>query len=384
MKNHILIIASYAPSLLNFRGPLLKKMIAMGHQVTAVAPIDDLSESEQDDIKSGLLDIGVVFKTVPLSRTGLNPLKDLSYFLSLKKIMQETKADRILAYTIKPVIYSGLAARTIKHPHYYPMFTGLGYAFTKGAGLKKQLLKTLSTKLLKLAMNPAKTVIFQNPDDQDLVSKAGILKQQQHMEIIDGSGVDLSYYPAKILEDSPKDITFLMIARVLIDKGVREYAEAAKNIKTHYPHCHFILVGPIDEGNPSSPSQEEIKSWNAIEYLGSASDVRSHLESCHVYVLPSYREGTPRSVLEAMATGRAVITTDAPGCRETVIDGQNGFLVMPRDAKSLEKAMQRFIHDPQLCLSMGEAGLKIVQHKYDVHIVNAKLLNIMNITDSEK
>jgi glycosyltransferase involved in cell wall biosynthesis len=221
-------------------------------------------------------------------------------------------------------------------------------------------------------------VFFQNPDDQGLFKELGLLNGVNSV-VVNGSGVDLSYYTAQpMLSHVPK---FLMIARLLGDKGVREYAQAAMQLKAQNPSAVFQLAGWIDE-NPNAIAQHELDAWvnsGAIEYLGKLADVRPALTGCSVYVLPSYREGTPRSVLEAMATGRAVITTDAPGCRETVKHGVNGLLVPIKDAPALAEAMQTCINEPLMVAHMAQESLQLAIEKYDVNKVNIHMLDEMGL-----
>jgi glycosyltransferase involved in cell wall biosynthesis len=228
-------------------------------------------------------------------------------------------------------------------------------------------------------LRSAKVVFFQNPDDQQVFRARGILSPNSSSVVVNGSGVDLD----KFVFISPLKVkpVFLLIARLIGDKGIREFVQAAQLIQRSYPDCRFLLVGGLDS-NPDAISQIELDDWihnGMVEYLGRLDDVRPAIARASVYVLPSYREGTPRSVLEAMAMGRAIITTDAPGCRETVIDGENGFLVPVKSVDALVDAMTRFIEDPDLAVRMGKRSREIAEEKYDVHKVNAVMLKEMGI-----
>jgi glycosyltransferase involved in cell wall biosynthesis len=223
-------------------------------------------------------------------------------------------------------------------------------------------------------------VFFQNRDDEHLLADLGVLSKETPAVVINGSGVDLSYYDVATLPAGQP--TFLMICRLLGDKGVREYAAAASILRERQSPVCFRLVGWIDQ-NPDSIAPSELDEWvqdDDVEYLGYLDDVRPAIANSSVYVLPSYREGTPRTVLEAMAMGRPIITTDAPGCRETVIDGENGFLVPVKSVDALVEAMQRFIDNPELAIEMGRRSREIAEEKYDVHKVNAVMLREMGIT----
>ncbi len=368
MTRHVLVLASHAPSLVNFRGPLIAEMVRRGWRVTAAAPDFD------DSTRAGVTALGARPVEVPMARTGMNPLSDLAYRDSLIALFRKEQPDVLLAYTIKPVIWGLLAARAGGVPRAVALITGLGYAFTDGTGggLKRMLAGVVASALYRLALGRADRVLFQNPDDRDLFLGRGLVRDRGQITVVDGSGVDLSHYTQAPLPEAP---VFLMIGRLLGAKGVREYATAALALKARYPEARFQLVGWRDPG-PDTVGEEELQSWIAggIEHLGRLEDVRPALAAARIYVLPSYREGTPRSVLEAMAMGRPVITTDAPGCRETVVDGENGLLVPPRDAAALERAMESLILDPARAAAMGQASLERVRARYDVHRVNAQVL----------
>ena len=300
-----------------------------------------------------------------------------SFFLLLK-LIKEVRSAYVLTYTIKPVIYGSIAAWVLGVPQRYALVTGLGYAFTGDAKGLRRVLRYIVQRLYRLALSRTGKVFFQNPDDETLFREKKILSPAIPSCIVNGSGVDISKYSVCPLPEQP---VFLMIARLLGDKGVREYAQAAVVVKRVYPEARFLLVGWIDN-NPDAITEQELDKWiseGAVEFLGKLSDVRIAIQHSSVYVLPSYREGTPRTVLEAMAMGRAVITTNAPGCRETVINGDNGYLVPVRDVQALAAAMVTAIESPDDRARMGGRSRAIAEEKYDVHKVNEVMLQEMGI-----
>ena len=370
---NFLLVASYPDSIMNFRGPLLDTLLASNLNVHVAAP----GLPKDSPIRQQLEAKGLHVHDIPLRRTGINPLADFSTLYHLWKLMRYIKPDYVLGYTIKPVIYGTLAAWLVGVPRRFALITGLGYAFQGGADERK-LLKRLVQHLYRFALSKTEKVFFQNPDDLELFSASGILSDKTSAVIVNGSGVDVASFDVAPLPVQPH---FLLIARLLGDKGVREYVQAAAIVKKRYPDTVFSLVGWLDE-NPDTISQSELDRWIAdgiVVFHGRLSDVRPAIADCSVYVLPSYREGTPRTVLEAMAMGRPVITTDAPGCRETVLDGDNGFLVPVKAVDELAFAMTRFIVQPDLVARMGARSRQIAEEKYDVHKVNAVMLNEMGI-----
>lgn len=364
----IVVLGSYGPSLVNFRGPMIAAMVERGWRVTAVAPAIDEATNE------ALRAMGADVVSVRLARTGMNPLADLAYRAELLKLFRRLKPDALLAYTAKPVIWGTMAARAAGVPRVVVMITGLGFAFTDGAGspLKRLIARLAASFLYRRALTRADRVLFQNPDDRDLFLQKGLLEDVGRIGLTNGSGIDLDHFAPSPPPGAP---VFLMVARLLGAKGVREYAAAAKTLKARWPHAAFRLAGWIDQG-PDAVKQAELDDWvdGGIEFLGRLADVRPALAEASVFVLPSWREGTPRSVLEAMAVGRAIVTTDAPGCRETVTEGVNGCLVPPRNPVALEEAMERFILDPALAPRMGEASRALACRRYDVRLVNAQII----------
>lgn len=371
-----LVIASFPESLLGFRGPLLERIKSQGYIVHVAAPNLPVGS----DLCKSIEARGFVVHNIPLRRTGMNPIGDFYSLLALWRLMSKLKPDAMMAYTIKPVIYGLLAARFAGVSKRYALITGLGYAFQGGEepARSRQLLRGLVQKLYAVALRGSRKTFFQNPDDLALFHSRGLLRPSSPAVVVNGSGVDLANF---VVSEPYKPVSFLLIARLLGDKGVREYAEAARLIRKEYPHVIFNLVGWIDE-NPDAIRQDELDAWvseGVVSYWGRLSDVRPAIEYSSVYVLPSYREGTPRTVLEAMAMGRPIITTDAPGCRETVVDGLNGFLVEVKNVTMLADAMRHFIVYPENLERMGKASRKLAEEKYDVHAVNEVMLREMEL-----
>jgi glycosyltransferase involved in cell wall biosynthesis len=371
---HVFLLGSYAPSLLNFRGPLIRALLSAGHRVSVGAP------GITADLRAVLETMGAAVHETPLERRGTGLRADLAYCQALKETFRAVRPDALLTYTIKPNIWGAFAAQSAG-VRSYAMITGLGYAFTETgtrSSLGRRLTGFVARRLYRAATRRSHRVIFQNPDDRDDFISAGGLANPAKAVLINGSGVDMAHYARAPLPDAP---VVLMIARLLAAKGVRDYAAAALIMRERHPSARFVLVGPFDEG-PDSIDRDEVAQWaaNGVDYLGSTDDVRPQIAQARIYVLPSYREGTPRSVLEAMAMGRPVITCDVPGCRETVEHGVNGILIPVRDPEALAAAISRLLNDPVETAAMGEAGYALAARKYDVRQVNRSILEIMELT----
>jgi len=370
----IAVFGAYAPTLTNFRLPMMRAMIQEGHEVVA------LSTEEDTEVRDRLAEAGIQFRAVPLSRTGMNPMKDLVSIQVLTKIFQEMKPDVLLSYTIKPVIYGSMAAARAGVPGRFAMITGLGYSL-QGQGFRMGLLARVARLLYRRGLALNQGVFFQNADDHAFFVRHHLLPANCDVTLINGSGVDLEHFLQVPQPESP--LTFIMVARLVRDKGLMEYAEAARLVRVHHPEVRFLLLGPFDS-NPTGIGPDLVAAWESegiLEYLGQTRDVRSFMAMAHVVVLPSYGEGTPHSVLEGIAMGRAVITTLAPGCRETVLPERTGFLVPTKDAVALAEAMERFIKDPSLAARMGTEGRSYAEARYDVHAVNHDILRAMGLVE---
>ena len=369
---HILLIGALPRSLINFRGDLLKALVSSGHKVTAMA------EDAPPEIVQQLAEMGVAFRPFPVQRNAMNPLGDIKTLLALRKAYSELQPDIVLAYTIKPVIWGGLALRGNRRVRFYALITGLGFAFQEG-GLARRLLAALVSGLYKASFARAARVIFQNPDNRDLFIEKRLVPKEK-CALVNGSGVDVDGFSVAPL---PADgVVFLTIGRLLGEKGFREYVQAARIVKERYPDAVFRLVGPTDP-SPDGIPLVEVQSWQkagCIEYLGETKDVRPHLHVSSIFVLPSYYlEGIPRTILEALAVGRPILTTDNAGCRETIVSGENGFLVPVRDAQALAERMIWFVEHRQEWQRMAERSRQMAEERFDVHKVNADLMAIMEL-----
>ena len=375
----ILAVDGSARALVLVRAPLLKAAVDSGHTVWAIAARDaNMQDIQVGDLEDRFQSQGIRFRDWKLDRQGMNPWSDLLAFLQLLRMLRELRPDTVLSYSMKSCIYGSLAARLCRVPETYSVITGLGYLFS-GENGRTSIAQVAGRMLMRLSLSGNRKVFFQNPDDRDHFMKLGILKNSDKAVIVNGSGIDTDYFSKAPIPNGP--LTFLMVARVQIHKGVREYVEAARILKNRYPSARFQLLGPFDD-HPSAVSRGEIREWQkegVVEILGGTSDVHPYYAGCHVFVLPSYREGTPRSTLEAMSTGRPVVTTDVPGCRETVEDGRNGFLVEVKNPVDLAAGMEKFIRSPSLVPWMGERSRKIAEEKYDVRKVVAVMMEAMGL-----
>lgn len=372
----IAVVASFTPSLTIFRLELLKRLLAGGYRVVALAPERDARVEQQ------LTAIGVEFIPIPMERTGLNPFKDLRTLWSLRQHLKRLQPDIILPYTMKPIIYTGIAARTLGIKERYFLVTGLGHVFSEAARIspKSRLLQRICIWLYRTAFHGAKAVFVYNDADFEDIRSHRLVQDPSSVTMVPGSGVDLDHFSFSRPPQGPP--VFLMVARLLRDKGVVEYVEAARQVRQVLPEARFQLLGHFDS-NPTAISREEIDGWvqeGVLDYLGTADDVRPYLARSSIFVLPSYyREGIPRSILEALATGRPIITTDLPGCRDTVQPGVNGFAIKPRDVTDLARAMIDLGADPGMIATMGEASRRVAEAKFDVHAVNRLLLERMRL-----
>lgn len=367
----ILVLSSHTPSLFWFRMDMMHTFSAKGAKVVAVGP-------ESEDIWSNKFSAsGIEYRSIPVSRNGLNVLTDIITFKALKKLITDLQPQKIFTYQAKTIVYGALAAHSINPQiEVYPLVAGLGSIF-RGKGLKNIIIRTILSIQYRTAFKISKKIIFQNCDDMSELVHRNLLPSDK-CRIINGSGVNIHKFDETEL---PKEKAILFIGRLIGDKGVREYLELAKRLKEKYKEIRCMLVGPFDS-NPSAISPQELQPYidgKIIEYYGEQKDVRPYLSQCTVYILPSYHEGTPKTVLEAMSMGRPIVTTDAPGCRETVSNGINGYLVPIKNVDALENAVIKILDNKALSAQFAKQSRHIAVQKYDVNKVNATILEIMGL-----
>lgn len=370
LSKKILIIGGKAWSIINFRGSLIKKLVEKGYEVTAVS--SEATKSELEKIKN----IGASYIDIQLKSNTISILKDIVYFLKLKRIIFKLNPNIIISYTMKPIVYSGLAIFFKKNINFFPLITGLGNIFnTKKINLYP--IKIILILLCKIALRNAKILIFQNNDNLQYFKKLKIAPKTKKI-IIEGSGVDINYF--NIEPFTNKNITFLLIARLLKDKGIIEYIKAAKKIKSKIKNINFNLIGPKDASNNRVDFDYIKKNHNAkiINYLGFQKNVKPFIADSHVYVLPSYHEGLPRSVLEAMAMGRPIITTRVSGCKETVINNKNGFLIPCKNINILIEKMMWFITNKKKILIMGQKSRNLVEEKFSSKKIDNEFIKLLS------
>lgn len=359
---HVLLTGNTTFKLANFRRGLIEHLIEEGHRVSVLSPPDDYVDV--------VLGMGCDFMPISMSRNGTSPLAELGLLQQMFRAIRRLSPDVVFSYTIKNNIYSGLSCRLLGVP-YVPNVTGLGPAFND-TGVLNQVVRLM----YRSAFHKAEGVFFQNAEDLATFRRAGLVSEDRGV-LLPGSGVNLLRFTETPMRPARDETVFLLVARMLWDKGVGLFAEAARKVRTLHPTARFQLLGPLDLESRSGISKQQIEAWVSegdVEYLGSTSDVAPHLKAADCVVLPSfYREGTPRSLLEAGAIGRPIITTDMPGCRDLVVQGQSGYIVSPRDPIALESACIKFLHLSQEARqTMGRESRRLVAERYDEkHVISA-------------
>lgn len=367
------LVNTIGDTVVAFRGALARDLAVRGHRVVVSTTRPDGIPPER--VRAELAALGAETDFAPYARTSLNPIGEWRARRHYRALFARLRPDGVFAANPKPVFYAIPAAATCAVPRRVAMVTGLGYAFI-GSSTKARLVRMVATRLYRGALGHATTVFFQNEADRGEFARRGLLARAGDVRMCAGSGVDLERF-AEVATPAGAPV-FTLVARLLADKGVREFVEAARLVRASRPDARFRLVGWID-ANPSAIARAELDGWvreGVVEFAGRVDDPRAELAAASVFVLPSYREGTPRSTLEALATGRAVVTTDAPGCRETVDHGVNGLLVPPRDARALADACLALAGDPARVADMGRASRRKALD-FDVRRVNAAIIDAL-------
>lgn len=369
----ILLIGNQASTIILFRKKLIEQLVSKDISVHILTMDNDREKFLQ------ISQLGATPEQYIFSRSGMNPLSDMVNTVSLSKKIKEINPDVVFCFFPKPVIFGTLAAKLAGVKYVYNLLEGLGFCYTahkKKDSFKKRILKHIQTFLYKLTLPRSKKVLFLNPDDyRDLIIHNKIAISD--FEIIGGIGVNLNEYSYSLPDKT--SLHFGMVSRLLVEKGVREFVEAAKIVKEKYPEVKFSIAGAIDD-NPGGITREQLNVWKKeghVDFLGQITDVKGYLTELSVFVLPSYREGIPRSTQEAMSIGRPVITTDVPGCRETINHGLNGFMIPPWNVELLAEAMINFIVNPQQVISMGKESRRMAEEKFDENVATDKLISIL-------
>lgn len=366
-KVRVLILLNTAWNLLNFRAGLIIELIAAGYEVVAVAPHDKYVEQ----VKA----LGCRFVPMPMDSHGKNPVCDLLLLWRLYWLLRYENPDIFLGFTVKPNVYGSFVA-TILGIHVINNISGLGAVF-----IKNNWVTCFLRVLYSFALSRSKQVFFQNEDDRVFFIKSGLVKPEI-TDTLPGSGVNLNYFSSVEMPISEAPVRFLLISRMLWAKGIGEYVQAAKLVKSRYANVTFCLIGFLDVNNPAAISREQMQEWvtdGFVKYLGETDDVRPHIAAATCVVLPSfYREGVPRSLIEAAAVGRPIITTDIIGCREVVDNGVNGYLCKAQDASDLADKMELFIAlSSEQRAEMGRRGRAKIVLEFDEKIVINKYLKVI-------
>ncbi len=374
----VAIFCDLLPTLLNLRGRLVRAISDVADEVVVTA-----NPAESHLIARLKNELGAEFVPIEMDRCKINPVRDYSYYRNLIRFIKNVQPDCSFSYQPKANVYSSIAARSFPELRTNVLFAGLGYLFSDEGGVKDKLVRRMSRTMYRFAFKEVDHFFLQNPDDLNTLKSKRIIPAQAKATVVNGSGVPLDWYEMAPPVFEP--VRFLFMGRLLWDKGIGEFFDAARQLSKKWgAQVEFQMLGPVDS-NPFAITQSDLDRRcreSQVKYLGATDDVRPYLREASVFVLPSfYMEGTPRSILEAMAMGRPVITTDSRGCREPITDGENGFLVEPRNPDSLAVAMTRIIENRDLIRTMGVAGRKVAETRYDVELVNRSMLQAMGLVD---
>lgn len=371
-RQTVLFVGADARYMFQSRWALIERSARAGYRpIVLEGPVPGYDERKFSELGAG-------FIPWDLAKTSINPFADIRNLWRLWCVLRAIKPDIVFAHTLKPIVYTAIVAKLVGIRRSVILMAGLGYAFAGEAGLARNLIRTLARACCRVALQCADLVLFQNPDDRQELLERGVLRPGTPTTLVNGSGVDMSRFRASPLPDGP--VTFLMLSRLLRDKGVLEFVEAARRVKCEIPDTRFILVGEADKNPEAIPEclLEEWRSEGVVEVRGFTTEPEAQYAASHVYVLPTFhREGIPRGILEAMSSARPVITTDTPGCREAVAHGRNGLFIPPRDVEALAEAMLSLARDRQRIQEMGEAGREICAERYELEIVTCATLRFL-------
>lgn len=339
----------------------MEYLIGKGYKVSVIAPYDSVFSPKLEKLGCNFVDIKIQSK-------GANPIVDILLIVCFLRIFRRLKPDMSISYTIKPNIYASIAARILGIP-FLPVTTGMGYVF-----LHDNIVCKIAKVLYKFAFSGAQKVWFLNQDDMEIFKEQKLIEDGK-IELLHGEGIDTSRLALENLPSKDSECTFVLVGRILIDKGIVEYVKASKIVKTKYPNTKFLLVGAIWPGNPAAISQSQLDAWcndGIVEYLGTFDDIRIPLRKSDCVVLPSYREGIPFTLMEGASMGRPLIATDIPGCRDVIIDRKTGFLCDVKNPQSLADTMVRIIQlSPEERTKMGKAGREYMEQEFDIkHIIH--------------
>lgn len=368
MKDKVALIANTAWYIYNFRRGLIKELQQQGYSVVAIAPTDECAEK--------LAAIGTKFLPLPIDNKGTNPLKDLWFAFALRRLLRQERPRCVLTFTVKPNVFGAFAARSLGIP-VIANISGLGTVF-----IKRNWVTVVVWSLYRGALGLASKVFFQNPDDLELFVRSRLVDSSK-TKLLPGSGVDVQWFSPPAPSDLPHgSFRFLLLGRLLWDKGVGEFVDAAAQLRSKFPHCEFVLMGFTGTDNATAIPRSKIEHWRKsglMTYVPPAVDVRDQMAQAHCVVLPSYREGTPKALLEAASMAKPIITTDVPGCRQVVEDGTTGFLARVRDATDLAEKMERMVQLPESeRKAMGLRGREKMIREFDERIVIREYLSAVD------
>ena len=361
----ILLFANTSWYLYNFRFHLIKTLVSSGHDVHLISPPDEFSQF--------LTEAGFQWHPFPISRKGMKPFKEIKTIISLRKIYRQIHPEVVFHFTPKCVLYGSAVAKSLRVPKIVNTISGLGYLFSVPKA-KFPFIRAI-IRLFYLYSLGGSTVIFQNPDDMKEFIDRKIIHKEQGV-LICGSGVNIKRFVPK--KESTGIPIVIILSRLIKEKGILEFVEAARLIRSRKIKARFALVGQIDQGNPSTITVEQLNQWveeGVIEWWGWRDDPEKVFQQCNLVCLPTYyREGTPKSLIEAAASGRAIVASDTPGCREIVRNNQNGILVKPNDSQMLADAIQKLLLDPDLRRQMGMMGRKIAENEFQNPFITSEIL----------